>query len=150
MSYGIDAFGAYTLAALTDSTYGGDKIIRNLNIGASLDSANNYINQDAGYNMKFYPHYSKFGASSSPSDFATVLGSTLLDGSIDSLYNDSILNSMNVGLSAQLENSFMSGMDVGNPFNTAWDSNQFKFNFTDNSIKTNLPSWDKINTNWNF
>ena len=150
MSYGIDAFGAYTQAALTDPTAGGDEIIRRLKFGANLDSAYNYINQDAGYNMKFYPHYSKFAASSSPSDFATVLGSTLLDGSIDSLYNDSILNSMNVGLSAQLENSFMNGMNVGNPFQSAWDSNQFKFNFTDNSIKTNLPSWDKVNTNWNF
>ena len=150
MSYGIDAFGAYTLAALTDPTYGGDKIIRNLNIGASLDSAYNYINQNTGNKMEFYPHYSNFGAYSSPSDFATVLGSTLSDGSIDSLYNDSILNSMNVGLSAQLENSFMNSMNVGNPFQSAWDNNQFKFNFTDNSIKTNLPSWDKVNTNWNF
>ena len=151
MSYSdINAFGDYTLAALTDPTYGGEQVIRSLDNELKFQSTFDYINQDAGYNMKFYPHYSNFGASSSPSDFATVLGSTLLDGSIDSLYNDSILNSMNVGLSAQLENSFMNGMNVGNPFQSAWDSNQFKFNFTDNSIKTNLPSWDKVNTNWNF
>ena len=151
MSYSdINAFGDYTLAALTDPTYGGEQIIRSLDNELKFQSTFDYINQDAGYNMKFYPHYSKFGASSSPSDFATVLGSTLLDGSVDSLYNDSILNSMNVGLSAYLENSFMNGMNVGNPFQSAWDSNQFKFNFTDNSIKTNLPSWDKVNTNWNF
>ena len=151
MSYSdINAFGDYTLAALTDPTYGGEQVIRSLDNELKFQSTFDYINQDAGYNMKFYPHYSKFGASSRPSDFATVLGSTLLDGSIDSLYNDSILNSMNVGLSAQLENSFMNGMNIGNPFQSAWDSNQFKFNFTDNSIKTNLPSWDKVNTNWNF
>lgn len=144
MSYGIDAFGAYTLAALTDPTYGGDQIIRNLNIGASLDSAYNYMNQDTGNKMEFYPHYSNFGASSSPSDFATVLGATLLDGSVDSLYNDSIINSMNVGLSAQLENSFMNGMNVGNPFNTAWDNNQFKFNISSsNPLKID---WGKINS----
>lgn len=151
MSYSdINAFGDYTLAALTDPTYGGEQVIRSLDNELKFQSTFDYINQDAGYNMKFYPHYSNFGASSNPSDFATVLGSTLLDGSVDSLYNDSILNSMNVGLSAQLENSFMNGMNVGNPFQSAWDSNQFKFNFTDNSIKTNLPSWDKVNTNWNF
>ena len=151
MSYSdINAFGDYTLAALTDPTYGGEQVIRSLDNELKFQSTFDYINQDAGYNMKFYPHYSNFGAYSSPSDFATVLGSTLLDGSIDSLYNDSILNSMNVGLSAQLNKSFMDGMNVGNPFQSAWDSNQFKFNFTDNSIKTNLPSWDKVNTNWNF
>lgn len=151
MSYSdINAFGDYTLAALTDPTYGGEQVIRSLDNELKFQSTFDYINQDAGYNMKFYPHYSNFGASSSPSDFATVLGSTLLDGSVDSLYNDSILNSMNVGLSAQLENSFMNSMNVGNPFQSAWDNNQFKFNFTDNSIKTNLPSWDKVNTNWNF
>lgn len=151
MSYSdINAFGDYTLAALTDPTYGGEQVIRSLDNELKFQSTFDYINQDAGYNMKFYPHYSNFGSYSSPSDFATVLGSTLLDGSIDSLYNDSILNSMNVGLSAQLNKSFMDGMNVGNPFQSAWDNNQFKFNFTDNSIKTNLPSWDKVNTNWNF
>lgn len=151
MSYSdINAFGDYTLAALTDPTYGGEQVIRSLDNELKFQSTFDYINQDAGYKMNFYPHYSNFGASSNPSDFATVLGSTLLDGSVDSLYNDSILNSMNVGLSASLENSFMNGMNVGNPFQSVWDSNQFKFNFTDNSIKTNLPSWGNVNTNWNF
>ena len=151
MSYSdINAFGDYTLAALTDPTYGGEQVIRSLDNELKFQSTFDYINQDAGYNMKFYPHYSNFAASSSPSDFATVLGSTLLDDSVDSLYKPSILNSMNVGLSAQLNKSFMDSMNVGNPFQSAWDSNQFKFNFTDNSIKTNLPSWDKVNTNWNF
>lgn len=151
MSYSdINAFGDYTLAALTDPTAGGEEILRSIGNELKLQSTFDYINQDAGYNMKFYPHYSNFAASSSPSDFATVLGSTLLDDSVDSLYKPSILNSMNVGLSAQLNKSFMDGMNVGNPFQSAWDSNQFKFNFTDNSIKTNLPSWDKVNTNWNF
>ena len=151
MSYSdINAFGDYTLAALTDPTYGGEQVIRSLDNELKFQSTFDYINQDAGYNMKFYPHYSNFAASSSPSDFATVLGSTLLDDSVDSLYKPSILNSMNVGLSAQLNKSFMDSMNVGNPFQSAWDSNQFKFNFTDNSIKTNLPSWDKINTNWDF
>ena len=145
MSYSdINAFGDYTLAALTDPTYGGEQVIRSLDNELKFQSTFDYINQDAGYNMKFYPHYSNFGASSSPSDFATVLGSTLLDGSVDSLYNDSILNSMNVGLSAQLENSFMNGMNVGNPFNTAWDNNQFKFNISSsNPLKID---WGKINS----
>lgn len=151
MSYSdINAFGDYTLAALTDPTYGGEQVIRSLDNELKFQSTFDYINQDAGYNMKFYPHYSNFAASSSPSDFATVLGSTLLDGSIYSLDNDSRLYSMDVGLSAYLNKSFMDSMNVGNPFQSAWDSNQFKFNFTDNSIKTNLPSWDKVNTNWNF
>ena len=149
MSYGFDAFGAYTQAALTDPTAGGDEIIRRLKFRASLDSANNYINQDAGYNMKFDPNYFNFAISSNPSQFATVTLSTLLDGS-DGLDKDSKLYSMGVGLNAYLNNSFMNSMNADNPFNTAWDNNQFKFNFTDNSIKTNLPSWDKINTNWDF
>lgn len=151
MSYSdIDAFGAYTQAALTDPTYGGERAIRSLGNELKLQSTFDYINQDAGYNMKFDPNYFNFAISSNPSQFATGTLSSLLDGSIDSLDKDSMLYSMGVGLNAYLNKSFMDSMNVGNPFNTAWDNNQFKFNFTDNSIKTNLPSWDKINTNWNF
>ena len=61
MSYSdIDAFGAYTQAALTDPTYGGEEIIRSIGNELKFQSTFDYINQDAGYNMKFYPHYSKF------------------------------------------------------------------------------------------
>lgn len=154
MSYGdINAFGDYTLAALTDPTYGGEQVIRALDTGLNLDSTFNYMNQDAGNSMKYSSKYSKFGATSNPRDFAIVLGSTLFDGSIDSLYNDSILNSINVGLSAQMEANFTNSMNVGNPFQSALDGHQFKFSINNSdSIK---PDWSKIdsnsnNSNWNF
>ena len=58
MSYSdINAFGDYTLAALTDPTYGGEQVIRSLDNELKFQSTFDYINQDAGYNMKFYPHY---------------------------------------------------------------------------------------------